>query len=203
MKTIIFDIDGTIFDTKKGIINCLNDVLNCHGYLNILPSNEDKYIGPSVRDSFINFNGFSMEEANAATKEYRTKYVEKYISQSDPYPGLFEVLKVIKDKKYNLCIATMKTRRQVDKLLEIYKLSELFDQVETAKEEGGYTKTDMLNSIKRRYTDSEYFFIGDTNGDYKAALNANIEFIYATYGYGNIKYDGLIINNLDELLKYL
>ncbi len=204
MKTIIFDIDGTIFDTKAGIIACINDVLKHYGKEPIPENDTDKYIGPAIKDSLMKFNEFSEIAATEATREYREKYVAKYVSDSTPYDGLISLLKEIKDKGHKLCIATMKTRGQVEKLLDSFKISGLFDIVETAKDEGGYTKADMLNSINNRVADSEFLFVGDTNGDYKAALKADMPFIYAGYGYGEIPdYEGMKINGLQDLERYL
>ena len=44
MKHIIFDIDGTIFDTKQGIIACLNDVLLSNGDEPIISEEENKIL---------------------------------------------------------------------------------------------------------------------------------------------------------------
>ena len=47
-------------------------------------------------------------------------------------------------------------------------------------------------------------FVGDTNGDYKAALDAEIPFVYAKYGYGNNScVEGKVINSLKDLKKFL
>lgn len=203
MKTVIFDIDGTLFDTKLGIIECLNDVLNCFGCKSIMPGEEAKYIGPSVKDSFMIYHGFDEEKASEATKMYRDKYVEKYIRNSVPYDGIYDVLNYLKSKEYIVCIATMKTRKQVDALLNIFRLNDVFDCIEYAREEGGYTKTDMLNSIKVLYPCDDLMFVGDTNGDYKAAIKADVRFVYAEYGYGNIEENTDAITSLKELIAYL
>ena len=204
MKTVIFDIDGSIFDTKAGIIACLNDVLNHYGCCSILAEEQNKYIGPAIKDSLVKFNGFTEEDAINATKEYRQKYVEKYVEWSVPYNGLFELLSYIKDKKYNLCIATMKTRNQVERLLEFFNIYEKFDMIETAKYKGGYSKFDMLESIKSHFYDSDLYFVGDTAGDYKASLKADIMFVYASYGYGVIdEVNGIVIESLDDLKNIL
>lgn len=203
MKTVIFDIDGTIFDTKPGIIDCLNDVLNYYNLELINEWEQDKYIGPSVKDSFINYHGFDERKADEAAKMYREKYVCSYIEKSVPYDGLLDVIRYIKFHKYKLCIATMKTKKQVDTLLELFTLDNDFDCIETAREEGGYTKSEMLQNIKNKYVNSEYIFVGDTNGDYKAALLADIRFIYAEYGYGNIDGEAETICSLKELIKFI
>lgn len=203
MKTVIFDIDGTIFDTKKGIVACLNDVLGCYGIKALENDEQDKYIGPSVKDSFMKFHGFDEEKADEATRMYREKYVSSYIEQSASYEGLLDVLRYIRFKKYKLCIATMKTRKQVDTLLDLFVLKDDFDCIETSRDEGGYTKFDMLNSIKNKYGDGEYIFVGDTYGDYKAALKADMRFIYAEYGYGEIEGCSEEIVSLKDLMKLI
>lgn len=203
MKTVIFDIDGTLFDTKPGIIECLNDVLNCFGCEPIITSEEDKYIGPSVKDSFMIYHGFDEEKASKATKMYREKYVEKYIRKSIPYEGISDVFDYLKSKEYIVCIATMKTRKQVDALLKIFKFDTIFDHIECAKEEGGYTKLDMLDSIKSLYPDNDLVFVGDTNGDYKASVKSGVRFVYAEYGYGDIERNVETIVSLKELIEHL
>ena len=52
-KCIVFDVDGTICDTKNGIIKALNYVLNMYGKSFISHDNEDLYIGPSIKESLM------------------------------------------------------------------------------------------------------------------------------------------------------
>ena len=204
MKTIIFDIDGTIFDTKKGIINCLNDVLNAYGQETINKTEEDKYIGPAIKDSLMKFNGFSEEMAAEATREYRRKYVAKYVGESIPYDGLKELLEYLKNNHYRICIATMKTQAQVERLFETFGVTDFFARIETAKESGGYTKVNMLESIKAKYPQDKMIFVGDTMGDYKAAVKTEIPFVYAKYGYGELETgDCAVIGALAELRQLL
>ena len=204
MKHIIFDIDGTLFDTKQGIIACLNDVLRSNGDKAINSDDENKYIGPSIKESLIRINGYSEAKATSATKRYREIYVNRFISLSVPYEGLAELLKTLNNNGSHISIATMKTYKQVERLFELFNIKSFFTCIETAKEEGGYTKADMLNSIKTKYPEDELVFVGDTIGDYKAAKEININFIFASYGYGNIDmYNGIILKTLKELKFYL
>ena len=204
MKTIIFDIDGTIFDTKKGIIDCLNDVLECFGARKISNEKENNYIGPAVKDSLMKFNKFSERIADQATIMYREKYVSNYVLESMPYDGLLDLLNYLRHKGYQICIATMKTRTQVDKLLEIYHIKDFFDCIETASDQGGYSKFDMLKKIKGKYPNNELLFVGDTKGDYLASKEAGIAFIYAEYGYGIVNGDNFIrIKQLENVKVYV
>ncbi|MGO5543925.1 HAD family hydrolase [Blautia sp. HCP3S3_H10_1] len=199
MKTIIFDIDGTLFDTKSGIIHCLNDILDSYGCKKINEREEDKYIGPAIKDSLIKFNGFSDEIAMEATRKYRKKYVTKYVGESRPYKGLEDLLKYLKKNNYRICIATMKTKPQVEKLFELFGISAFFEYIEVAKEKGGYTKINMLENIKAKYPYDKMLFVGDTIGDYTASVKAEIPFVYAKYGYGRVL--GIKCTTINSLLE--
>lgn len=184
-KVIVFDLDGTLFDTKRGIIKALNEVLSSFCIKSIDATDEDRWIGPPVRDSFKTFAGMTVEQAEEATKKYRKIYTEKYISESTLYEGLESVLKSFINKGYHLCIATMKTSEQVTKLLSIKNMTDDFEIIQTAAMDGSKTKSDMLAFIKHQYPeDCQFFMAGDTIGDLEAAEKNGYNFIGITYGYG-------------------
>lgn len=199
-RLIIFDVDGTLFDTKKGIISALNYVLNQFGEKKIPVNEQDKYIGPSVREALKKYNGFSSEKVEEATSLYREVYVQKYISQSEPYPCLEEVMTALQTKGFEIGIATMKTKGQVDRLLEVFNLTDVFEIVKAAREDGTLSKTQMLIDICNDFEtgQSEVYMVGDTQGDYEAARAAGCRFIAADYGYGHI-HDELEVKHISEL----
>ena len=206
-KVVVFDVDGTLFDTKPGIIKALNEVLNNFGIEFINPSDEDKWIGPPVRNSFISYAGMNAEQAEDATRKYRKIYTEKYITESVLYDGMNEVLGKLKTAGYHLCIATMKTQGQMERLLSIKNMSNAFEIVQTAALDGAKSKADMLVLIKSKYSaDSQFYMIGDTMGDYEAAKKVDYKFLAITYGYGEfLKLNSNIrrIKKSFELLKFL
>lgn len=185
-KVIVFDVDGTLFDTKSGIVKALNEVLNNFGKSSINPADEDKWIGPPVRNSFVSFSNMDEEQAEEATKQYRQIYTEKYISESVLYEGMSEVLNTLRVGKCHLCIATMKTREQVKRLLSLKNMTDDFEIIEAASSDGSKSKSDMLTNLKTKYpNENQFYMIGDTIGDYVAASIANYKFIGVKYGYGN------------------
>jgi phosphoglycolate phosphatase len=185
MKSIIiFDLDGTLFDTKIGIIDSLNYVLNEYKRNSIKKEDEDLYIGPPVYDSLVKLQGFSEELAQKGVNLYRSIYIEKFIVESRLYPNVLNTLKELKDEGFSLGIATMKTLQQVEKILSIFDMQKLFEEIQTAAEDGTVSKQDMLYNIKHKGLYDKYYMVGDTLGDFKAASYANIPFIAALYGYG-------------------
>lgn len=202
---IVFDVDGTLFDTKRGIIHALNDVLKHYNKESIAPEQENKYIGPPIKNSLMTYCGMGEDIADVAVDRYRGIYVEKYIQESVPYDGTEQILNFLKDKGGILGIATMKTELQMEALLKIFEYRKYFDIIETAKVTHNLSKTQMLINIKEKYLNVKRFImVGDTEGDYMAAQKAGYEFIAADYGYGKIsERTGIHINSLRELLPVL
>ena len=188
MKAIIFDVDGTLFDTRDGIIQALNYVLKVHCRSEIKKEDEARYIGPPIKKSLIEFQGMEELEADEATALYRKSYVEKFIGNSIWYDGAVETLKELKDREWILGIATMKTMPQLEALIRDFNCGDLLSVLKAAKEDGSLSKTQMLKDIKEEYPDVDgYIMVGDTMGDYEAAKEAGYEFVAADYGYGDIR----------------
>lgn len=206
-RLIVFDLDGTLFDTKRGIIAALNYVLQEYGISSIPTDQQDKYIGPPIKVSLMNYNGFSGEKSEEATNLYREVYVQRFISQSEPYPYLKETLSALRDLGFELGIATMKTQKQVDRLLDLFGLADSFGIIKTAREDGSLSKQQMLIDIREHYKSEivDVVMVGDTQGDYEAAKNAKCDFIAADYGYGNINasLDTKRLNELKDIIKLL
>lgn len=188
MKAIIFDVDGTLFDTRNGIIQALNYVLKVRGRSEIKKEDEAIYIGPPIKKSLMEYQGMEESEADEATVLYRKSYVEKFISNSVWYDGAVETLEELKSNGCMLGIATMKTMPQLEALIRDFQCGELFSVLKAAKEDGSLSKAQMLKDIKEEHLEADgYIMVGDTMGDYKAAKEAGYDFVAADYGYGDIK----------------
>lgn len=203
MRCVIFDIDGTLFDTKEGIISALNDTIGTFGGEQIDSDEADKYIGPPVFDSFINYQCYSDEKAREATQHYRRVYVDKYLQGASMYEGGMSVLEKMKQSGDIICIATMKTWPQVEKLLTFSGVNEFFDVIKCATEDSSLTKTKMLEQIKDEITADEYIMIGDTYGDYKAAVSNGMGFVFAVYGYGECAEAAKRVHNICEIVEFI
>lgn len=81
--------------------------------------------------------GKSADDAEKATFAYRKIYVEKYISESELYRGMFEVIEALKKSDIYVAITTMKTETRVNTLLDIFSIVDMFDAIETVLDQGG------------------------------------------------------------------
>lgn len=204
-KVVVFDVDGTLFDTKRGIIDALNCMLRSYGEEPIEESEENKYIGPSIKESLVRLHGFDEKKACEGTELYRKIYVEQFIGKSVAYQGMEKMLIKLKETGCILGIATMKTRPQIDRLMDLFNLGTYFSVIKTAREDGSLNKEQMLKQIKKMYGERcLYYMVGDTLGDYLASEGASYEFIATDYGYGNVKeLDCRHIKRLEELVGIL
>lgn len=203
---IIFDADGTLFDTLAGIYAALED-LHKHFDLGIFNRNDGmKYIGPPIKDSLMRYNGLTESEAEIATDYYRKVYVEKHIDMSRYYEGAKDVIVALKEQGYQIALATMKTFVQVERLFEVTGGRELFDYVENAREDGTYKKHQMIEHIRDSSRIESVLIIGDTEHDKLAAEMARVEFLGVTYGYGfkqRNSYDFPCKDSIEELVDFI
>lgn len=205
-KVVIFDVDGTLFDTKAGIIKTFNYVLERFDKNEITENEESRFIGPSVRQSFINLVGLDEKDAEIATRMYRKIYVEKFVTSAILYDGVDETLQTLLNKGFKLCIATMKTASQVKALLANLLDESYFEIIKTAKEDGSLSKEQMLLEIRGLYGDSvQYYMVGDTIGDYNASVKAKMDFVAALYGYGELEKDEYVyyVNDFREISEII
>ena len=75
---IFFDLDGTLTDSKEGILNSLRYAFDKLGEPVPPESTLIKFIGPPLQDSFAGFCGFSAERAAEAIAAFRERYVRKH-----------------------------------------------------------------------------------------------------------------------------
>ncbi len=200
---IVFDIDGTLFNTLPGIFAALEDVFKKYNIGSFDRANGMKYIGPPIKKSLKEYAGLPDSIAEEATLYYREVYVKKYITKSSLYKGIPELLVYLKKEGHALSIATLKTKKQVDRLLDVTGVDKsFFDFVETALDNVNLKKSEMLTRIVNESNEAHVVMVGDTEGDYKAAEEAKTGFIGVTYGYGfkpDKTYGFPVVNNICEL----
>lgn len=207
-KYILFDLDGTIIDPKEGITKSVAYALNKFE-IKVDNLNElCKFIGPPLKDSFIEYYNFSEDEAEKAIKYYREYFADRGIYENKLYKGFEEILISLKENNKVLIVATSKPTIFATKILENFNLSKYFTFVSGSNFDGSRVrKSEVIqyalerNNIKDL---SEVVMIGDRTHDIYGAKEVGVDSIGVLYGYGD--YDELynsganyIVNSVEEL----
>ena len=123
---ILFDLDGTLTDSSPGIVKCVQYALSKYGITENDPDNLYRFIGPPLIDSFMNFYGFSREDAIAARNTFNERYLPVGWMENQPYPGIEHVLEELKKAGKVLGIATSKPDGVARQVLEHFDLMKYF-----------------------------------------------------------------------------
>ena len=191
-KLIIFDADGTIWDSEKDVFLAFNHTLKNNGNKEI------------TKEEFQNLAGLDLEEmfkrvlpkdeetlANEYVKKYRKYYIDEghYADETALFENVKETLEKLKGQRFSMVIASGKPKRILDKMVEYFHLNE-FEFVLGTGESHFKPKPDpeILNYIMHHLNVSkeEAVMIGDTKADVMAGKNAEIDTIAVTYGYEKI-----------------
>ena len=106
MEYILFDLDGTVTDSQLGIKNSVAYALNYFGINVDNMEDLNKYIGPPLRQSFINFAGLSEENSHIGMTKYREYYGPKGIFENELYSGIVDLFEKLKINNKKIVLAT-------------------------------------------------------------------------------------------------
>lgn len=187
-KNILFDLDGTMIDSQAGITKSAQYALK---KFNIIVEDLEElipFIGPPLKNSFMNYYGFSEQDALQAVKYYREYFADHGVFANTLYPGIEDLLKKLHAEGRKLFVATAKPTIYTEQILEGYKLRHLFTYVCGANLDG--TRTDKSEIIKTVIDEAKIslegtVMIGDRKYDIVGAHNNKIDSIAVGYGFGS------------------
>lgn len=195
-KLIIFDLDGTLFDSSLGAIKSIDYTIE---KLNLTPLTDEvkrTFIGPPIYNSLQKTYNMTDEEAKNATEIFRDVYKNKFLFEAIVYDGIEELLQTLQ-KDYKLAVASYKRDDYCKMLLEHFGLSKYFHFIMGADAENKLKKSDIVQACMDNFnitSPKEAVLIGDTEHDALGAEALNMDFIGVTYGFG--------FKNLDDINKY-
>lgn len=182
---ILYDFDGTIYDTVEGITKSVRYAINRHGL--DAPLEELRcFAGPPLEAMFRERFGFSEELARTVTAEFRERYNPIGVYESRPFPGVREHLLRMRAAGKTVGLATSKPQNLAELLLERSGLLELFDLVSGADIAiGRNLKWQMIESAMERsgVPPERTVLVGDTKYDVLGARQMGIPCIGALWGY--------------------
>lgn len=184
---ILLDLDGTLTDPAEGITNSLKHALNKYG-ISAQKSELLKFIGPPLRDSFMEYYSFSPEKAEEAVAHYREYFSVKGIYENSIYPGITEMLNNLRDEGRSLLLATSKPSLYAVQVLEHFNIAEYFDFIAGSNMDGTMgSKAEVVEYALSTLSDAgrkSAVMTGDRKYDIEGAISSRIDSIGVTWGYG-------------------
>ena len=193
-RTILFDLDGTLTDSRPGILRSTRYALR---RLNeetgaALPIPEEDalgyMIGPPLRESFAGLAG--PERAEAMLGFYRERYVEIGMFENTVFDGVPESLAALRAAGYRLFVATSKNEADARRVLDHFGLAKYFNEIYGAQSDGGRAvKSDLIDFLLTRErikaSPRDVAMIGDRKYDVMGAKAVGIAAMGALWGYGD------------------
>ena len=186
MKTIIFDLDGTILDTLEDLKNAVNHGLNFYN----LPEKDLEFVrlaignGTQVLIKRCAPSSISEKERRDVFASFKTYYLKHYADKTKPYDGIVDLLKTLKGK-CRLAVVSNKDDDLTNKLIE-KEFPGLFDIIQGSyldqpKKPNPYLINKIIkeNNIDKK----DCLYIGDTDVDKESAMNAGLAYLLVNYGY--------------------
>jgi len=183
-ELLVFDWDGTLMDSAGAIVASIQ--ASCRDLGLPVPERERAahVIGLGLKDALA----YAVPEL--AASEYgrlAERYRHHYLAR-DPdielFPGVREMLALLKDRGHVLAVATGKTRIGLDRVLEATQLKPYFDSSRCADETHSKPHPAMLQELMHELLiePEATLMIGDTAHDLQMAVNAGVPALAVSYG---------------------
>ena len=199
---LIFDLDGTLWDSAPAVAEAWNDVFR-EADANLPPlTTEDVHcvMGMTMAEIGRVLQPQLAPEKREAVFERCCRYEVEYLQTHTGrlYPGLRETMEEMRRRGFTLAIVSNCQLGYVDAFLKGSGMGDLFDDYEEW-ERTGKVKGENIRLVMERNGFRKALYIGDTRKDQEAAQLAGIPFLHAAYGFGEAEKPEGILRELTEL----
>lgn len=213
VKAVIFDADGTLWDSCPDIVISLNKVLKEYGLDEITYKDALPCLGYGAKKlcEMVLDGRLQGKDAEDFLNRYNYVYTNGGSANTVVYDGIAELLTELKRRGIKIALLSNKPQQTLDKVYEKYLGKYEFDYV-YGQREGFKPKPD------RQATDfvvenlgvarENIIFVGDSETDYQTGANADLRVITCLWGYRDKEFllqNGAkeFINKPEELIKFL
>ena len=181
----LFDFDGTIADTGEGIrrsvawaLEKLRRPVPDEAMLN-------RFIGPPLHESFMEYCGMTLDEATHAIEVYRERYLDIGLYEAYVYPGITQLLRALHEGGACVALASAKPQIMLERLTKYFDIDRYIDIISgTSLGRHGADKRDLLMAALPEGADpARACMAGDRKFDIEAAKALGMYAAGADYGY--------------------
>lgn len=199
---IIFDLDGTLWDSADVICKAWNKVLSKYENINVVITVEKMHscMGLLMEEIIRRLLPKVEEERRLQILHECCDMEQEYLNKEGGilYPQLEETLAKL-SQNHRLFIVSNCQDGYIQSFFEAHKLDKYFEDFESAGKTG-LSKGENNKLVITRNNLKKAVYVGDTQGDADSAIIAGIPFVYAKYGFGNVKLFEYEIDSFSELL---
>ncbi|NLY04241.1 MAG: HAD family hydrolase [Campylobacter sp.] len=214
MKLVIFDMDGTLIDSGDAITKTVN---NMRFKVGLEPNLQTDFIVEVINKpgvSYVEMFYPGVEISPDLAQEFEREFAENYAKAAVAYEDIHTLLKNLKDIGVYISLATNGPADNATKTLSKVGVLDCFDYVIGANDKipKKPDPTMLLESIStlKAMSGLDYdkskdliYFVGDSLKDEKAAINAGIDYLQVTWGFGKNSLKFPNFNSTKELFKHI
>lgn len=184
-RLAVFDLDGTVADSKDCIFHCYRHTAEVLGRPEPDIGTLGSGLGGSLPGNLQRMFDLDDGDVMDVLAIYRDEYSQKEKGTVRPFTGIIATIERIRAMGIRPAVATLKADRFAFGLLDDWGIAWMFHSIHGADEEGELTKADLLRMCMydASVSPEETVMIGDSMDDLNAARECGVRFIGASYGY--------------------
>ena len=203
---LIFDFDGTLIDSRRDLATAVNLVRRHYGLEPLLQAKVAGYVGDGIRNLVkrsLDGMDVDLDEAVGLQRKF---YSEHMYDETVLYPGVRRGLQRLRKRGYALAVASNKLADYCERILEHFKIRNLFVHVAGDGNSGSLKPhPGMFLGIMKAVGASagQTWAVGDGHTDLEAARRAGIRSVFVSYGIGSMAREEPteVCSSFDDLLR--
>ena len=186
---MLFDLDGTLVDSFPGIASAFRHVRAEMGFGAVKDSELRPLIGPSLQITLQRHLGLTGSHLDEGVRIFREHYGTHGLFRFSKYPGVEQMLLELRDRNFDMSIATSKLRSLALAIVEHAGWGDLFTTVGGAEADGSrHLKKDVISWTLAHVPGKAPVvgMVGDRADDIVASRELGLRGIGVSWGYGSV-----------------
>lgn len=208
-RTILFDFDGTLFDTGEGVMKSVQYAARAFGFREDDLSALRCFVGPPMREMMRRRYGVDAETAEAMIAKFRERYDARGLYECRPYPGVAHLAEELRAAGRTVAVATGKPTQYALRILEKHGMAGVFGDVVGSEFDGTRSqKWEVIQVLLDKYGREGAVMVGDRDNDVRGAKRCGLPCVGVAWGYaepGELEREGAlcVAKDAEELKNIL